>query len=316
MKQIKVRAILKDYSIYIILFIVILYGIFGVNLFIKPRNLYNLMLNICLYGIPAIGMTFIMLTGNIDLSIGRLVALCAITACMTSGSLGFLPSFLFTLIIGISISYLTSKIVTHFSIDPLITTLGIQVVLEGFSLLITNDQTIRNTNPILENLYTYRLFGIIPIPLIIFLLLLVTSVFITRFSKFGINIYVVGGNREAGELAGINVSHLQTACWIIAGFCAAVGGVVMASRVNSGSTVMGNTLNMTIIASCVLGGVSFSGGRGSHLKMLAGVIVIQTVSNIMALKGTIGATQSLVTGAVLVLVLILDRYTQNQKETA
>ena len=90
----------------------------------------------------------------------------------------------------------------------------------------------------------------------------------------------------------------------------------MASRVNSGSTVMGNTLNMTIIASCVLGGVSFSGGRGSHLKMLAGVIVIQTVSNIMALKGTIGATQSLVTGAVLVLVLILDRYTQNQKETA
>lgn len=306
--------ILKKYSIFLILLAVFIFGIFGVDLFVKPRNLYNLLLNTCLYGIPAIGMTFIMLTGNIDLSIGRLVALCAIVACITASKLGFIPMLIITLIVGMAVSYLTSRVITRFHIDPLITTLGIQVILEGVSYIICNDQTVKNSDDTLRNLFSYKLFGVLPMPVLIFGIMLLASLFVTHYTKFGLNIYVAGGNQEAGRLSGINIDRLHRLCWVIAGGCAAVGGIVLASRVNSGSTILGNTLNMTTIASCVVGGVSFSGGKGSHLRMLAGVLVIQTISNILSLKGAVGTVQSLVNGLVLVLVLILDRYTQYKKD--
>ena len=307
-------TILKKYSIFIILLIVFAYGIFCVDLFVKPRNLYNLMLNTCLYGIPAIGMTFIMLTGNIDLSIGRLVALCAIVACMTASKIGFIPGVIITLLVGMAISYITSNIITRFRIDPLITTLGIQVIIEGFSLIICKDQTMKNTNEVLRGLFGYKLFGILPMPLILFGVLLALSLFVTRSTKFGLNIYVAGGNKEAGKLSGIDIGKLQRMCWVVAGACAAIGGIVLASRVNSGSTILGNTLNLTTIASCVVGGISFSGGKGNHLRMVAGVLVMQSLSNIMALKGMVGSAQTMITGLVLVGVLILDRYTQYSKK--
>ncbi len=309
----RVIDFLKKYSIFIILFAIFLYGALGVNLFINPKNLYNLMLNTCLYGIPAIGMTFIMLTGNIDLSIGRLVALCTIVACMSASSLGFPLAIVITLAVGASVSYATGRLITHFHIDPLITTLGIQVIIEGSSLILCNDQTMRNSNEMLKNLFRLNVFGILPMPLLIFGVMLAASLFLTHYTRFGLNIYVAGGNREAGKLSGIHIAKLQRLCWLIAGVCAAIGGIVLASRVNSGSTILGNTLNLTTIASCVVGGISFSGGKGNHLRMLAGVLVIQTLSNIMSLKGLVGSTQSMITGLVLVLVLILDRYTQYSK---
>ena len=151
-------------------------------------------------------------------------------------------------------------------------------------------------------------------PMLIFGIMLVVSLVVTHYTKFGINIYVAGGNKEAGRMSGINVARLERICWIIAGFTAGIGGAVLASRVGAGSTILGNTLNLTTIASCVVGGVSFSGGKGNHLRMIAGVLVIQTMNNIMSLKGIVGTVQSFVTGLVLVLVLILDRYTSAQGE--
>lgn len=308
----KFLGFLKKYSIFIILLAIMLYGVFGVKLFIKPKNIFNLMMNTCLYGIPAVGMTFIMLTGNIDLSVGRNVALGSILSCIFCTNFGFVPGLLLTIVVCMLVSYGTAHVVTKFRIDPLITTLGIQVIIEGASQIITGERTVKAGSPALAGLFEYKLFGILPMPMLIFGAMLVASLIVTNYTKFGINIYVAGGNKEAGRMSGINVARLERICWLIAGFSAGIGGAVLASRVGAGSTILGNTLNLTTIASCVVGGVSFSGGKGNHLRMIAGVLVIQTMNNIMSLKGIVGTVQSFVTGLVLVLVLILDRYTSAQ----
>jgi len=319
-KKSKALTYLKENNSVIILIMVIIAAVLSASpQFTKVNNLYNLVQSIGTYGILAIGLTFVFLVGGIDLSIAYQVAFCGTIFALVSNSLGFLPGLLIALSCGVLLGYLNGNIVTRLKIPPLIGTLAVMTALNGIVLLLNNNSGSNSMRDVtvlgmsLKEFYNIRILGFLSPSMLIAVVLLVALGIFLKWTRTGANMYITGGNPEAGKFSGINNDRLTRLAYTICGLCSSICAILVVCRLNSSTYNMGDGLDITAICAVVIGGVKMQGGKGNMGMCIIGVAIMQIINNVMLKLAFNSAMQSLVTGIIVIIVLIIDKFTSNAK---
>lgn len=275
--------------------------------FLTPRNLQNVLLQVATNGTIAVGMTFVIITAGVDLSVGRVIALTSVIAIGLQPYIGSLGASGLALLAGLVIGVMNGLLVTKVGINPFIGTLGMHVFVYGLALGVTNTRPISGIDPAFADLATTPVLGI-PLAAVVFLLIVGISHYVLSYTSVGRGFYAVGGNTEASWLSGIKVNAYLIAAYAFTSFTAAISGILLASRINTGSPIIGGATPLVVIAAVLLGGASMTGGSGTILGTLQGVLVLGVLNNGMNLLGVPDFYQTIITGALLVLVMLFDRY--------
>ncbi|MEX3955633.1 ribose ABC transporter permease [Trinickia sp. EG282A] len=259
----------------------------------------------------AAGMTFVILTGGIDLSVGSVLSAAAVTALLASNIPGLgwlgLPA---ALAVGLGFGVINGLLIALLKLPPFIVTLGSLTAVRGIARLIGHDTTIFNPQLSFAFIGNDTLFGV-PWLVIIALAVVIVSWFILRRTVLGLRIYSVGGNPEAARLSGINVWGIELFVYAISGLLAGVGAVMSAARLYAANGLqLGQSYELDAIAAVILGGTSFVGGVGSIVGTLVGALIIAVLSNGLVLFGVSDIWQYIVKGLVIVGAVTLDRYRQ------
>lgn len=310
-----VKKFLRDYNIVLILAAIIIYAWFFVPYFNLPKNITNVLVDTAVYGIVCIGMTFCLITGGVDLSLGFQVALAACVVCGVGSATNLFVGMLAAVACCVAVGIVNGLVIAKWGLGSLITTLAMMRILNGVILIITGENLIANSNDSLLFLYGGKLFGFLPMPIIIFAVCLAVGGFILKKTRLGTSLYVIGGNEEAGKVVGINSARSRVLAYVFAGIFAGIGGCVLGARYGMGSTMVGDGLNLTVVAACVVGGVSIQGGKGGMVRTVLGIMVMRIIINVMVLNMINGYMQSFVQGVIIVLVLIADLLTSRKKLT-
>ncbi len=299
--------------------------------FLTTGNLLILAKHVAINAILAIGMTYVILAGGIDLSVGSVVGLAAMIAGGLINQGLVLPMFgvvvyfniwlimLITLLVGVLVGGLNGWLITKFRLAPFIATLGVMYVARGAALLRSNGATFPNLvgDPELGNtgfqwLGSGMLLGI-PVPIWLMILLGVIGVIVANKTPFGRKVYAIGGNERAAELSGIRVNRIKLSVYLISGFCAALTGLIIASQLLAAHPATGESFELNAIAAVVLGGTSLSGGRGTVGGTLIGAFVIGVLSDGLVLLGVSEFWQIVIKGVVIILAVVVDQLQQRLK---
>jgi ribose transport system permease protein len=286
--------------------------------FLTVDNTWNVMrqisVNICI----SVGMTLVVLTSGIDLSVGSVLAFCG---AITAGLLKFgieLPSnnlyigftilgaILTGLIVGAVLGLFNGWTVTRFKVPPFVATLAMLTIARGLTLLWTKGFPISNLGDSFAYIGTGWFLGI-PLPVWISVIVIVSAVIITQKTALGRYIYAIGGNEHASKLSGININKVKLIVYSIAGVLAAVGGIMVTSRLDSAQPNAGISYELDSIAAVVIGGTSLSGGRGTIMGTVLGAIIIGVLNNGLVLLNVSPFWQQVVKGGVILLAVIIDK---------
>ncbi len=295
--------------------------------FLTGANIEILVKQTALNGILAIGMTFVILTGGIDLSVGSLVGFTGIVAGLLIheglqvADWVIFPHTWMVLVIALAagtfMGAVSGFIITRFNVAPFIATLGMLMVARGLAGIINNGGTYPNLvgkeelgNTGFRELGTGELFGVVPWAIVILALFAVVAWFVTTRTPFGRAVYAVGGNERSAELSGVRVNRTKMIVYMISGFCAATVGLIIASQLVAAHPATGLYYELYAIAAVVLGGTSLAGGRGTILGTIIGALVIGTLNNGLTLMGISSFAKLIITGTVIVLALIIDQLQQ------
>jgi ribose transport system permease protein len=280
-----------------------------VSSFLKTSNLKTLPDKTAKTAIIAIGMTMIIITAGIDLSVGSLVALATVVATLTlqngfnNSSSPFMIAVSF--VAGISAAgfcgFLSGAMTTAFKIPSFIVTLAMMLIARGLALNLTGNRTIKVGLPDISWL------GQAPNPIILMVALYAIAYFVMHKTVLGRQIYAIGGNEEAARLSGVPVKRVLMIVYTISGVMAGIAGVVMASELNSGSGEFGQTWELNVIAAVVVGGTSLMGGQGKIIGTLIGCAIIEVINNGMNLMAISSNTQQIVLGCVILAAIVIDK---------
>lgn len=304
----------KKYGILIVL--VLLCAFFGVTspVFFSSENIINILRQVSVVGIVAVGMTLVILTGGIDLSVGSIIGIASVFTAqlMLWGSNPVLAAVAALALCAV-FGFLNGVFVNELMIPPLVATLGTMTALRGVAFLFSGGL------PVFGFPDTFSALGqgylwFIPIPVIIMLVVFVFGFILLDMTRFGRYVYGVGGNEEATRLSGIGVKKTKYLVYTISGFLSGLAGIVLLSRINSGQPKAGQGYEMDIITAVVIGGVSISGGEGKLGFVIVGVLIMGVLSNGMILLNINEYVQWVVKGLVLVAAVGFDRLSQNQKQ--
>ena len=306
------RATLAQYGIYLALLLLVLFFTASSDVFLTSANLLNVLRQVSIIGICAVGMTFVLLTGGIDLSVGSVIGVSGMT-CATLVAAGFPPPLAVAaaLAFGLLAGLLTGFIINEAGIPPLITTLGLMTALRGVSYLIGGGLPVYGVPESLKALGQGYVLGI-PVPVILMAVTLLLGHVVLTHTRFGREVYGVGGNEEAARLSGVNVKRLKYKVYALSGTLAAFAGIVLMARVNSGQPKGGEGYELDIITAVVLGGVSIFGGIGRLTGVLAGVLIMGVLANGMILLNIDEYVQWVVKGTVLLAAVALDQFIYRQ----
>jgi len=247
--------------------------------FLTGNNLANLARQVAIFGILAIGQLVVILTGGIDLSVGSILGLAgAVTAQLLVSGVPIIPAILIGMVVGGVLGIANGVLVTRFKLPPFIATLGMLGIARGIVLVITDANTIQGLPDGFQTVANGTVLGI-PNLLIIFAIITAIAWFVLNRTVFGRYVYAVGSNPEAARLAGVPVAMVTTAVYVISGVLAAVGGVLLTSRLGAGVPTAGTGFELQAIAACVIGGASLSGARGSAIGAACGALIIGVLNN-------------------------------------
>lgn len=307
--------------------LILIFGFFAIysDSFLQTNNLIILTKQVAINAILGIGMTFVILTGGIDLSVGSIVGLAGIIAGGLINEGLILPMFgvvvyfnvwivmLIALCAGMLIGLINGTIITRFGVAPFIATLGMLYIARGMALLYNNGATFPNLvgDPELGNtgftrLGASELLGL-PYSIWIMAVLGLIAVFVATKTPFGRQVYAIGGNERAARLSGVRVKTVTLLTYVISGFCAAMVGLIITSQLVSAHPATGESFELNAIAAVVLGGTSLSGGRGTIGGTIIGAFVIGVLNNGMIIEGVSSFWQMVITGIVIILAVIIDR---------
>ncbi|PTQ85408.1 ribose ABC transporter membrane protein /monosaccharide ABC transporter membrane protein (CUT2 family) [Trichococcus patagoniensis] len=277
--------------------------------FLAPANLLNLLRQVSTNALIAFGMTFVIITGGIDLSVGSTLALSsALMAGMIASGLNPVIAMGIGLLLGAFLGACNGVMITKGKMAPFIATLATMTIYRGLTLVYTDGNPITGIGDSFIFKYMGRgyLFGI-PFPVVVMLLFFGVLYVLLHKMTFGRKTFALGGNEKAAFIAGIKSDRIKIAIYSISGLMAAVAGIIITSRLNSAQPTAGNAYEMDAIASVVLGGTSLSGGRGRLVGTLIGALIIGTLNNGLNLLGVSSFYQQVVKGVVIIIAVLLDR---------
>lgn len=283
--------------------------------FLSFANVFNILRATGFTLITSIGMTFVLIAGGLDLSVGSVLAVGGIIAGLSMQAGMSIPvAILLGAISGLILGFLNGIVVVKFRIPPLIMTLGMLYMARGLVYILTKGVPIYPLGAPFQAIEQKEFLGIPTIVVISLALSVAAHVILTR-TTFGREIYAIGGNKEAARLSGINIGRINILVYTITGFLAAITGVLMASRLGSAQPGAGNGYELTVIAAVIIGGTSTYGGAGTMLGTAIGAIFMNILSNSMTLMKVSVYWQNLVVGMILVLAVILDQYKRDRMMT-
>ena len=306
--------IFKKYGMYLTLIMLLVFFSMATDTFLNTENLFNVARQVSMLGIAAVGMTFVLLLGGIDLSIGSQVTLVNIIASWFMVKAGINPVAACAIALAVAClnGYVNGWIIANIKIPPLIVTLATMTILEGLAYIICQGVPIFGF-PKSFAVIGQGYVGVVPIPVIIMVVILSIGAFILNQTFFGRWFYAVGGNEEAATLSGINVKRVKYLVYTLSGFFAGVAGIVLLSRTNSGQALAGKGFEFDVLTAVVVGGVSVIGGVGRISNVVAGILIIGVLSNGMVLMNVGQYGQMLVKGLVLVTAVGFDCLQQQRQ---
>ncbi|MDC7233535.1 MAG: ABC transporter permease [Spirochaetales bacterium] len=282
--------------------------------FLTSRNIINIFRQVSIVGICAVGMTFVILTGGIDLSVGSVIGVAVVSASslMVAGVHPVAAS-IFALLIGVVLGVIIGFFINEVGVPPLITTLAFMTALRGVAYTTTKGLPVYGFPESFAFLGQGYIGGI-PVPVIIMILVFIGGYILLNKTKFGRYVYGIGGNEEATRLSGINVKLTKYKIYILESFLASLAGIVLLSRVNSGQPKAGQGYEMDIITAVVLGGVSIAGGSGKITGVITGVLLMGVLTNGMILINVDEYSQWIVKGVVLLAAVSLDQMSHRTRD--
>lgn len=288
----------------------------GEILFLAPDNIANIVRAVSETGIIAIGMTFVIITAGIDLSVGALLGLSSVVTAtlMISSGFGLVTTLLIVLAMGTAFGASQGLISTRFRLEPFIVTLAGLQAARGLALVVSGNQYINisygegpGLAPPVFSVLGERLFSnTVPVATLVFIAFAAVATVVLNTTRFGRYVFAVGGNERAAQLSGIPVAMVKTSVYAITGFAAALAGIVHAGQFNFGSANDGTGYELTAIAAVVIGGTSLFGGSGSMVGTVAGTIMLGALANVLQLNNITPALQLLATAAIIVLAAVLQ----------
>lgn len=301
----KIIKFVKQQSIWIILlFTIIFFGVMTQG-FLSIFNFQNILLQTSINGIMAIGMTYIIINGNIDLSIGMIMALCA-AVVISLQPYGLIVAVLAALATGLIIGLINGIFVAKAEVNAFIVTLAAMIGVKGLLFVYTGERAIIGTNMDFTLLASTSI-GPIPLPAIIFLVLLIVGEYVLRNTTHGRDAYAIGGNFDAAEKAGIKVKKHIIYNFMLSGGLAALAGIVSASRINTATPTLGRMNHLWVIIAVVLGGTNLDGGYGNLVRTLGGILVIGILNNGLNLMNVHTFYNMLLMGVILILVIYIGK---------
>jgi ribose/xylose/arabinose/galactoside ABC-type transport system permease subunit len=308
--KIDIRHILRSYGILIAFILIVIAMSILSPVFLTVTNVLNIIRQSSIYGIMAIGMTFVILTAGIDLSVGSILAIAgAIAAGSVKSDMGLGLTILIALAIGLGCGLVNGVIVTLGRITPFVVTLGMMSIARGLTLIYTKGYPISGFNEAFRFIGGGDLISI-PFPIIVFIFTTVLAWLILTQTRLGRYTYAIGGNEETVKLSGINADLYKTIVYMISGITSAISALILTSRLNSAQPVAGQGYELDVIAAVVIGGTSLMGGRGSVWGTLIGALLIGVINNGMNLLGISPYFQLVVKGVIIIGAVLLDRLRQ------
>jgi ribose/xylose/arabinose/galactoside ABC-type transport system permease subunit len=303
------RQILKSraekYTIWLVLLVLIGIGALSSEFFLKPSNLLNVLRQVSNLGFLSVGMTFVILSAGIDLSVGSIIGLTSIVVAMLmpQGPWLAIPAAMGS---GMTIGFLSGLGVTVGRMPPFIVTLGMLSIARGLALFISQGQVIEFESGLFEFLGGGRIGGVVPFPPLVFLTVVALAAFVLKNTVFGRNVYAVGANEEAARLSGVNINRVKMMVYLICGTLSAVGGLFYASLLSVGNPTGGQGSELDAIAAVVIGGTSLFGGSGNMFGTLAGVLIMGAINNILNLNNVSPYVQQLAKGVIILAAVYID----------
>ncbi|KAB0676885.1 ABC transporter permease [Aureimonas leprariae] len=324
-------VLLKARTFIALIAVVVFFSLAAPN-FLSTANLVIMSEHVALNAFLAIGMTFVIVTGGIDLSVGSIVGLCGMVAgylVLNGVTLEFTGYTVFfntgeivgiTLLVGVAVGVVNGLLITRLSVAPFIATLGTLYVARGMALLSSNGATFPNLSGSDE--WGTRSFpwigagsiGGVPISILALVVVGLGAAYLAARTPLGRQIYAVGGNERAAALSGIKVGRVKMFVYMFSGFCAAIVGIIIASQLVASHPATGETFELNAIAAAVLGGTSMSGGRGKIGGTIVGAFVIGILSDGLVMMGVSSFWQTVIKGLVIIAAVVVDQFQQRLQQ--
>ncbi len=296
--------------------------------FLHPLNIFNVMRQISITGLIALGMTFVIIVRGIDLSVGSLIALCGLVGAVIAKG-GLVERFSVgvgtelanpwywalagSVLIGLLAGTVNGVCITKLKVPAFVVTLGGLSAYRGTALLVSDGGPISGFNEAYRWIGQGKI-GMVPIPVIIFLVLIVLCHIVLKYTVYGRYIYSVGGNPEAARLSGINIDLIITSTYIITGFFVGLAAFILSARLNSSEAVAGLGYELNVIAVVVVGGTSLFGGRGNILGTIIGAMLFGVLQNGLVLLNVSSYIQQIIIGIILILAVTFDKFSNSVRQ--
>ncbi len=307
--RVKIGAILGKYGVYIALLVLFVSLSIASSSFLTVTNIFNILKQNSVYGILAVGMTFVIVTGGIDLSVGAIVAMSACFAASLAQDGTTTPIFaaiLVGVLIGMGCGAFSGFFIAFANIPAFIATLATCTIARGIVYVFTDGRPVTGVSAAYK--YIGRAsWGPVPVAVVLYAAFLIAGTFLLKYTKYGRHVFAIGGNKQAATVSGIHVKRVEFLVYMISGFCAAFAGLLLSSRIQTGQPAGGDGYELAAITAAVIGGASLSGGKGSVFGSFIGILVVGILTNGLDLLNVSSYYQQIIKGAIILLAVLADR---------
>jgi len=305
-----IKKILSEYSIILVAIgMIIVATILQGSTFLTLQNFINILRNNAVIGIIAFGMSFVIISGNIDLSVSsQLVAVAALLISVINTTESIVLGLVVAIAFSCVLSALVGLVVTKGRVPSFIVTLGMQYIYRSFCMFFMEGGGFTGSVTAFKSISNTNLFGWLPMPIVYFLLMFALYFYISKYTRLGRHIYAVGSNEKATRLSGINTDRIRIISFILLGFAVAIAAITEASRMNSiNSTSSGTAYELNAIAMAVVGGIAMEGGKGNLVGTIFGILILGIINNILTLIGVDVYLVNAFKGAIIIAAVLFQR---------
>ena len=299
----------------IALILVCLFAFARYETFLTEENLFNVLRQYSMVGLIALGMTFVILTGGIDLSVGSLFAVAGVTAAYLA-DYGLLVALLGAVLVTAILGFINGVVIAKARIQPFIVTLAMMIAARGLVLAVTEEKSVSVGRASVASFgwLARGYIGPLPVPVVILFVAFILGWLVLNHTRFGRHVYSVGDNEEAARLMGLNVGRVTIGVYALSGALAGLAGVILASRLGAGQPTSGLGWELDAIAAVVVGGTLLTGGQGGVISTLVGVILLGVIFNIFNLEGQISPWWQLVLRGIILLAVVVVQNRLSQRK--
>lgn len=309
---VKANDFIRKFGLLIIISLMVIIMSFISPVFMTKSNIINILRQVSVNGILAIGLTFVILTGGIDLSVGSLFAVTGVISgsLLVSGASPF-TAILIGILASVTFGVLNGILISYFNLPPFIATLATQTIGRGFALVYSNGKPYTILDKQFLNIGKGNFIGV-PIPIWILIIVCIVAFVILNYTTFGRYIFAVGGNRNAAKLSGVNIKMVECMTYVIAALLSGIGAIILTARISSGQPTAGEGYELDAIAAVAIGGTSMSGGIGNLQGTVMGFIIIGLISNSLTLLNVSSFYQQIVKGIIILVAVLIDMRTKGK----